>query len=273
MTAVEMTPHARAGGPALGPGPRHGWAVVAAQELRDLWLGTRGLALIFAYSVVLSVLAFLLAGNAELNLLDARESVGLFIRVTLGLGTLATLIIGADAISGERERGTLEHLLLTPVRRRDLVVGKLLAAVSVWIGSLAIAVPYVLVLARGPGIAGDALLALFAAGTLVAVALAAFGVAISSVCRTNRSSLIIAIVILLALAAPSQLPSSATRGALGDVLVLANPVAAGLKLAGRVIVDQATWASQWKLLISPAIASVVFTGMAVLSSRKVGLGG
>ena len=202
MTAAEMTPHARAGGSAVGPGPRHGWAVVAAQELRDLWLGTRGLALIFAYSVVLSVLAFLVAGNAELNLLDARESVGLFIRVTLGLGTLATLIIGADAISGERERGTLEHLLLTPVRRRDLVVGKLLAAVSVWIGSLAIAVPYVLVLARGPGIAGDALLALFAAGTLVAVALAAFGVAISSVCRTNRSSLIIAIVILLALAAP-----------------------------------------------------------------------
>ena len=40
-----------------------------------------------------------------------------------------------------------------------------------------------------------------------------------------------------------------------------------------MIVDQATWASQWKLLISPAIASVVFTGMAVLSSRKVGLGG
>ena len=253
-------------------GPRHGWAVVAGQELRDLWLGTRGLMMILGYSAVLSVLAFMVAGNAELNLLDARESVGLFVRVSLALGTLAALVISADAISGERERGTIENLLLTSVRRRDLVLGKLLAATSVWVAAFAVAVPYVVVISRGPGIAGDALLVLLGAGTLVAMALTAFGMAVSSVTRTNRSSLIIAIVILLALAAPSQLPGSATRGALGDFLIMANPVSAGLKLAGKVIVDQASWASQWKLLISPAVASVVLTAIAVASSRKVGLG-
>ena len=55
-------------------------------------------------------------------------------------------------------------------------------------------------------------------------------------------------------------------------MILANPVSAGLTLAGRVVVDQDTWASQWKLLISPAVASVVLTAIAVVSSRKVGLG-
>ena len=40
-----------------------------------------------------------------------------------------------------------------------------------------------------------------------------------------------------------------------------------------MIVDQATWASQWKLLISPAIATVALTVVAVASSRKVDLGG
>ena len=252
--------------------PFNGWAVVAGQELRDLWFGTRGLALILAYSVVLSVLGFMVAGNADLNLLDAREAVGLFVRVTMALGTLVALIISADPISGERERGTLEHLLLTSVQRRDLIVGKLLAALSVWVAATAVAIPYVLVLSRGPGIMGDAVLALVFPGTLVAMALTAFGLAVSSFTRTNRSSLIVAVVILLALAVPSQLPSSVTRGAFGDILILANPVSAGLTLAGRVVVDQATWASQWKLLISPAVASVVLTAIAVVSSRKVGLG-
>ena len=266
-----MTSDTQAGTLKIGSGPRHGWAVVTGQELRDLWFGTRGLTLILAHSVVLSVLSFLVAGNADLNLLDARESIGLFVKVTLGLGTLAALISSADAISGERERGTLEHLLLTPVRRHDLVVGKLLAALSVWVAGLAIGIPYILVLARGPGVAGDAVLVLLVPGTLVAVALTALGLAVSSVSRTNRASLIIAIVILLALAVPSQLPSSATQGALGDFLILANPVAAGIKLAGRVIVDQATWASQWKLLISPAIASFILTAIAVASSRRVSL--
>ena len=229
--------------------------------------------MILGYSVVLSVLSFIVAGNADLNLLDTREAVGLFVRIAVALGTLSALVISADAISGERERGTLEHLLLTPVRRRDLVVGKLLAALTVWVAALVVAVPYILVLAHGPGVALDAVLVILVAGTLVATSLTAFGLAVSSVSRTNRSSLIIAIVVLLALAAPSQLPGSATRGVLGDLLIMANPVAAGLKLAGRVIVDQATWASQWKLLISPAIATVVLTVVAVASSRKVGLGG
>ena len=268
-----MTSNVHAKETDIGSSPRLGWALVAAQEFRDLWLGTLGLTMILGYSLVLSVLMFLVAGNAELNLLDARESVGLFVKVTLGLGTLSALIISADAISGERERGTLEHLLLTPVRRRDLVIGKLLAALSVWFAALAVALPYVLVLARGPGIAGDAVLVLMIAGTLVAVSLTAFGMAVSSVTKTNRSSLIIAIVILLALAAPSQLPGSATQGSLGDFLILANPVSTGLKLAGRVIVDQASWASEWKLLISPAVASVVLTMIAVVNSRKLGPGG
>lgn len=140
------------------------------------------------------------------------KAVGLFVRVIMVLGTLVALIISADAISGERERGTLEHLLLTSVRRRDLIVGKLLAALSVWVAATAVAIPYVLVLSRGPGIMGDAVLALVFPGTLVAMALTAFGLAVSSFTRTNRSSFIVAVVILLALAVPSQLPSSVTRG-------------------------------------------------------------
>lgn len=266
-----MTNDVQTGGLTMGPGLRHGWAVVAGQEFRDLWFGTRGLTLILAYSVVLSLLAFLIAGNTEVNFLDAREAISLFTQVTLGLGTLAALIISADAISGERERGTLEHLLLTGVGRRDLVVGKFLAALTAWVAALGVALPYILVLSWGQRIAVDAALVLVIAGSLVAVSLTGLGLAVSSVARTNRASFMIAFVVLLALSAPSQLPPAAIRGSLGDFLIFANPVAASLKLAGVVIVEQLTWASQWKLLIAPAAASVILTAVAVASARKIGL--
>ncbi len=60
--------------------------------------------------------------------------------------------MSADAISGERERGTLEALLVTPVGRRHIVVGKLLAATTMWMASLVVVLPLVLVMADGPGV-------------------------------------------------------------------------------------------------------------------------
>ena len=38
---------------------RPGWLLVLGQELRDLWLGGRGLVLCFAFSILLSVIAYL----------------------------------------------------------------------------------------------------------------------------------------------------------------------------------------------------------------------
>ena len=98
-------------------------AVVARQELRDLWIGGRGLVLAFAFSVLLSAITYLGATNQALNFLERREAVNLTLQVAVGVGALLTLLAAADAISGERERGTLESLLLTPVAREGLVVG------------------------------------------------------------------------------------------------------------------------------------------------------
>jgi type II secretory pathway pseudopilin PulG len=120
-----------------------GWAVVAGRELRDLWLGGRGLVLLFAFSVLASVITYLGATSEGINFLEKRETVNLTLQVAVMFGALLALMVAADAISGERERGTLESLLLTPAPRRDLVSGKLLAALSVWAAALVVTVPYV----------------------------------------------------------------------------------------------------------------------------------
>ena len=247
--------------------------VVARYELRALWLSLKGLTVLFGYVLLLSVLSYVAASEAALNLLDARESVGIVVQVAIGLSTLAALVVSSDMISGERERDTLEALLVTPVPRRALVIGKMAAASSMWLIGITAAVPYVISLAGGPGVTGDAIFVLGVAGSLVGLALTAMGMAISAISMSNRVSVAASVGILLILAAPSQLPAVTADGVLGSILIASNPVSAGLKLAGLVLIDQKPLADQWHLLISPVVAVAVMTFLAIRLSSRVRLGG
>ncbi|MEP6760159.1 MAG: ABC transporter permease subunit [Sporichthyaceae bacterium] len=249
------------------------WWVIARQEIAELWLSSKGLGVLFGFTMLLAVLSYLASADAGINLLDARESVGVVVQTAIGLGTLAALVVSADAISGERERGTLEALLVTPVRRGSIVLGKLLAATTMWVASLVVALPFVIVMAHGPGVAADAVAVLGVAGSLVAAALTALGLAVSALAMSNRVSLAVSLTLLLFLAAPGQLPAIQANGPLGIVLVRANPVSAGLQLANNVLVKQQAWADQWPFLISPVGAAVVLSALAVALSSRLELGG
>ncbi len=86
---------------------------MAGQELRDIWLSARGPAIIVAYSLLLSLLTYLAASNEELNVIDQRDTVNLVTQIAMALAVVVSLLFSADSISGERERETLESLLLT----------------------------------------------------------------------------------------------------------------------------------------------------------------
>jgi ABC-2 type transport system permease protein len=238
--------------------------VVARQELRDLWVGGRGLVLAFAFSVLLSAITYLAATNEALNFLERREAVNLTLQVAVGVGALLALLAAADAISGERERGTLESLLLTPVDRGGLVAGKLLAALSLWLGALLITLPYVWFLGHDVGAAGEAIATGAVAGTLLAAGLTAFGIVVSSLSASNRVSLSVSLFTLLALFAPTQLPAGAQHGWAGEALLRVNPVTAAEHWVGAVIVDQHGWTRDLGWLVSPLIAAVGLTLFAVV---------
>lgn len=252
--------------------PTPGWKLVGRQELSELWAGSKGLGVLFGYSLLLAILSYLAAADAGINLLDARESVGLITETAVALGALSAMIVAADSISGERERGTLEALLVTPLLRRHLVTGKLLAATTMWVAALAVALPFVLVLSRGPGVAVDAILVLLVVGSLVAISLTALGLAISALAMSNRASLAASVALVIVLAAPSKLPAVTANGVLGAILIRLNPISAGLKFTSEVLVAQQSWSSQWSLLLSPAIAAVALSALAVRLSRRIELG-
>ena len=238
-------------------------AVVARQELRDLWIGGRGLVLAFGFSVLLSAITYLGATNQALNFLERREAVNLTLQVAVGVGALLALLAAADAISGERERGTLESLLLTPVAREGLVAGKLVAAFSLWLGALLLTVPYVWFLGHDVGAAGEAIGTGALAGTLLAVGLTAFGIVVSALADSNRISLSVGLFTLLALFAPTQLPAGAQHGWAGEALLRVNPVTAAEHYVGAVVVDQHGWTRDLSWLASPLIAAVGLTVVAV----------
>jgi ABC-2 type transport system permease protein len=232
-----------------------------------------GLVLCFAFSILVSALAYLAATNEALNLLEQRESVNLVVQVGMTVGALLSLLAAADAISGERERGTLESVLVAPISRRDLAGAKLLAALSLWLAAYAILVPYAWFLARGLGIVAPALAASFVAGTLVAVFLASFGLLVSVRASSNRVSLSVSLFALLALFAPTQLPGGAKQGWFADLLLHVNPVTSAERFVNRVVISASGWDQELGWLVSPLVAATTFGAAALVLASRLRLGG
>lgn len=246
-----------------------GTAVVASQEVRDLWVGGRGPVLLIGYSVLLSAVTYLTATNKALNYLEQREAVSFTVQVAVAVGVLLTLIVCADAVSGERERGTLETLLLTSVSRRALLLGKLLGAMSLWAGCVVVTVPYLLTLGGGVSIAGTAILLAATVGSVLAVGLAALGLVFSGAARSNRVSLSGSLLLLLALLAPTQLPSGAQQGWFGDLLNQLNPIASGERYLGGILVNGHSWTTELDLLVAPIVLAVVGVAGLLLASHRL----
>jgi len=256
-------------------GGRHAasWAVVAEQELRDLWLRGRGLALLLAYSALLSVTTYLVASNEAINFLEQREAVSLTLQVAVAVGALLALLAGADAISGERERGTLEALLLSPAPRWQLVLGKGLAALSLWLAAFAISVPYVWFLGEGIGLVGVPLASGFVVGTLLALAFTGMALTVSELTGSNRASLAVNMLLLLALYAPTQFPAGARSGWAGELLERLNPLTAGLHYLGRLVIDAHGALDDLSWLLAPSIAAAVTAALALVAARYLTLAG
>ena len=217
------------------------WWVICARELRDLWIGGKALYLILIYSVLLGLYSFLLASNAEVQLLPRQEMVLEMVKASIAVCLFMSLLIGADSICGERERGTLEALLLTPASRRQLVFGKLLAAVSPWPVALAVSIPYWAVLSKGDPVFGQALLWGTVLGTLLAPAVAGLGMLVSLWSNTNKGSMFVSLGLYLLMLIPTELARpgrTATAAELkrAAVYLWINPWDAAASFLGNIMV-------------------------------------
>ena len=241
--------------------PTPGWVIVFEQGVRELWFGGRGLVLMVAFSLLLSILSYLAATNEELNLLDQKDTVNLIVQAALAVGIALSLLLSADAVSGERERDTLETLLLTPVPRRQIAIGKLLVAITAWPAIMAVTVPYVWILRAGSGLFVDAVVASVIVGTLLAIAFSSLGLIVSMFSNSNRLSLAVSFFVFVALVLPTQVP---LKGWLGETLIRINPMTAGARFMDRIIVNNHTFGQEWTWLLTPVLAALLAASVVVI---------
>ena len=243
---------------------RPAWSIIASRELFELWVGGKAIVLLIIYSILLGVTAFVTSNNSELELIPPKELVFMTLSTAISIGLFIGLITGADSVSGERERGTLEALLLTPTSRRQMVFGKFLAAVSPWPLALALALPYLVVFAQG----GDSWVQGFLwgafVGSLLTLAFTALGMLVSIWSNSNKTSMVVALVIYIAFYIPTQWAGAAQTGVTGRLFKRINPLESGNHFLEKVLVNNRTLAEFWPWLIAPVVFILLTVGVLFL---------
>ncbi|BBP05983.1 heme exporter protein B [Sulfuriferula plumbiphila] len=218
--------------------------LIASKESGELLGSGRGLGWLLALSVILSVLALLLVSNTELSLLDNAQVVYMVMGTITALGGLLALVLGSDAIAGEKERGTLIPLLLTPLTTTQMVLGKMGGQVAAWVLMYALSLPYLWAVGSSGQnlVQAIAYLALF--GTPVALGFGFYAIGLSARFGNVRTALLAALITLMLLASPLLIGPSLRQSTLGKLFDMVNPFSAALNTFDSVVIDSQPFSMQ-----------------------------
>ena len=252
----------------LAPRPSVLASPLVAKELRGRMRGPRPFVVATLYLLPLGALAValyaLIASSTTGNVASGIPVGKLFFATVsgleLGLICLLAPSLTADLISGERERRTYDLLLVTPLTRGQIVVGKLVAALGSLLLLVVLALPLQAIAILLGGVGPEELAVGFAILVVTAITYGCIGLYWSARLRTTRAAVaaaygstvlgvlglpVLALLILLAgeiFGAPSNAlprvlfggatfatPSDAQLVAIvGQVLVATNPPLTGV---------------------------------------------
>ena len=175
--------------------------------------------------------------------------------VELGLICLLAPALTADLISGERERQTLDLLLVTPLSRRQIVIGKLVAALGSLLLLIVLALPIqaLAILIGGIGLE-ELLVGLLLLG-LTATTYGCVGLFWSARLRTTRGAMLFSYVTTL-------------LGVGGLPLLLLLLVITNGAFGVRAGIDDLLWPLIW-LVNGPSISPNRLGGPAVTAQEPI----
>ncbi len=211
--------------------------VLARKEGGELLLAPRGLAWLLASCIALSIFSLLLLSNSELSLLDNAQVVYDMAATVTALGALLAAVVGSDAIAGERERGTLVPLLLTPLSRGGILIGKLGGQLLTWAIVYVLALPYLWAVGSTGQNLALSMVALALFGSPVVLGFGCFAMGLSARLGTARSSLLTGLICLMVSASPLLLGPSLRQSAIGKAFDAINPFSAAVNAYDAIIID------------------------------------
>lgn len=239
-----------------GPG-LWAWWVVCRRDLQEHWVGGRALMLLLVYTVVIGVLTYLMVSASQFDLTPPKEMVWSTLQTCMYVGVFMGLLIGADTLSGARDRAALETLLLTPASRTQIVLGKFLASMSPWPAAMAVTTPCLLVVSQGDPILYTALKWVGIVGTLLVVGFTGVGMLVSFWSNSNRTSLFTSLTIYLLFLLPALLPGQAQKGLVGKFFQRSNPLAGADEFLEKVIVNNRSLHDYGSWLRGPFVFPII----------------
>jgi ABC-type transport system involved in multi-copper enzyme maturation permease subunit len=223
--------------------------VIARKERGEVLHSSRGLSWLLAASVVLSGLSLLFVSNTELSLLDNAQVVYMMMGTITALGCLLAIVLGTDAIAGERERGSLVLLLLTPVSATNIVFGKMSGQVIGWAALFMLALPYLWAVGSSGQNLGKAIAYLAVLGTPVVLGFGFFALGLSARLGSVLTALLTALIALMLLASPVLLGPGMRQTVIGKAFDAVNPFSAALNGYDSVVIDSEPLSMQLPRLI------------------------
>ena len=234
-------------------------------------ISPRGAALYLVGCGVLSVFSLLLVSNTELSLLDNAQAIYMMSSIIIALALMISVIRGSDGFAGERERETLETLLITPVSPAEVAIAKLMGLIFSWLVLFIISIPYLWAVGSTGQNLISALQYLFISGTLLVVIFGGFTLAISARMRTFKGTMSIGLTAFLLSGSPILLGPSLRQSTVGRFIDLLNPFANALNMLDSVIVDSLGVLFQ----ITPLVILISYTVAAMwilsMTTRRVEL--
>jgi ABC-2 type transport system permease protein len=229
-------------------------------------LGGYASILIIFFCAVQGAIAYNLSG--DFGRTPRQEMVYLLIETCIAASVFMGVILGADTISGERERGTLEAILVTPASRRQFILGKFLAAGSVWPAALGVTIPFVAFVADGVdgfvnGMKWGTLL-----GTVTVAGFTGLGMLVSFWSNSNRTSLFASLVTYFCFVLPTLFPWETQVGTFGIIMRRLNPMESNRHLLDKTIVSVFPLGAYWRWLMSPVLLAVIVLGLLFLHASR-----
>jgi ABC-2 type transport system permease protein len=220
-------------------------------------------------SLLFSFTSYLLLTNKELSLLDQTELLWLLGKIIIGVAFLIVTIDASSIITTEFEKETAESLFLSPISLKDFIIGKFLAALTLWGMVFVVAIPYIIVASSGSNLAIPFLFYTALLGTLGVTGLIMIIFGISLLYRTAKNTLTTSLVILLAFSIPALFSSTLKNNTVADIFSKINPVDNIFSSLDNVLVDyQTSLLQNAKFLLPLLIFGIVGLGVLVIAARR-----
>ncbi len=198
---------------------------------------------------------------------DLRSRVYFVPGVIVNIIALVTIMLTAMSVVREKEIGTMEQLMVTPITPFELIVGKLLPFAMVGVVQVALVVAAALLIFRIP-LRGSVLL-LFACTVLFLLSTLGVGLFISTISQTQQQAMISSFFFFM----PAMLLSGFAfpiRNMPQPVqyLTYLNPLRYFMQIVRDLFLKGAGIESLWRQMIALMVFGVAILGLSALRFRK-----